>query len=87
MNYETRVAAYEAEGITRSDAQGIVDAEDMPNAYQREGFKNRRAYLESLCEDYPRSLVFALSSMLGESEDFDGLVTSLEDAAEEYDFE
>ena len=28
MNYETRVQAYESQGITRSDAQGIVDAED-----------------------------------------------------------
>ena len=55
--------------------------------YQAQGYPNRRAYLESLCEEYPRSLVFALASMLGESEDFDGLVTSLEDAAEEYDFE
>ncbi len=55
--------------------------------YQSQGFKNRRAYLESLCEEYPRSMVFALASMLGESEDFDGLVTSLEDAAEEHDFE
>jgi len=27
--YEKRVAALEAQGITRSDAQGIVDAEDM----------------------------------------------------------
>lgn len=27
--YERRVAAYEAEGITRSDAQAIVDAEMM----------------------------------------------------------
>ena len=29
MNYETRVQTYESQGITRSDAQGIVDAEDM----------------------------------------------------------
>jgi hypothetical protein len=27
--YERRVSAYEAQGMTRSDAQGIVDAEDM----------------------------------------------------------
>ena len=29
MNYEQRVAALEAEGLTTSDAQGVVDAEDM----------------------------------------------------------
>lgn len=52
--------------------------------YQSQGYASRRAYLESLCEEYPRSMVFAngcshtnktgLASMLGESEDFDGLV-------------
>lgn len=29
MTYDERVRAYEAEGMTRSDAQGIVDLEDM----------------------------------------------------------
>jgi hypothetical protein len=73
---------------TDGDAQAIVEGGGMqPTNYKAQGFKNRRAYLESLCEEYPRSMVFALASMLGESEDFDGLVTSLEDAAEEYDFE
>lgn len=28
-DYEARVQAYEAQGMTRSDAQGMVDAEDM----------------------------------------------------------
>lgn len=28
-SWETRVRAYEAQGITRSDAQAIVDAEDQ----------------------------------------------------------
>lgn len=27
--YEYRVQQYEAKGLTRSDAQGVVDAEDM----------------------------------------------------------
>lgn len=49
------------------------------NVYQQHGFENRRAYLESLCEDYPRSAVFVLAGMLGPNEDFDGLVTTLED--------
>jgi len=53
------------------------------NDYQAEGFANRREYLESLAEDYPRDAVFALASMLGPSEDFDGLVTALED---EFDY-
>jgi len=49
------------------------------NEYQLNGFENRREYLESLCEEYPRDTVFALASILGSSEDFDGLVTALED--------
>lgn len=47
--------------------------------YEQEGYKNRRDYLESLCAEYPRDAVFALASLLGSSEDFDGLVTMLED--------
>lgn len=53
------------------------------NAYQIAGYKNRREYLESLCEDYPREAVYAIASILGADEDFDGLITSLED---EFDF-
>ncbi len=43
------------------------------------GFESREAYLESLCEDYPREAVMALADLLGPSEDFDGLVTALKD--------
>ena len=32
VDYETRVQKYEQEGCTRSDAQGIVDAEDLTPA-------------------------------------------------------
>jgi len=49
------------------------------NDYTANGFENRRDYLESLCEEYDRDTVYALASILGSSEDFDGLVTSLED--------
>lgn len=48
--------------------------------YTAHGFANRREYLESLCEDYPREVVYALAGILGPNEDFDGLVTELEDA-------
>jgi hypothetical protein len=47
--------------------------------YKENGFENRRAYLESLCEEYPRDAVYALASVLGSNEDFDGLITTLED--------
>lgn len=49
------------------------------------GFESRRAYLDSLAEEYgiDRATVYMMASMLGPSEDFDGLVTSLEDYADE----
>ena len=52
--------------------------------YQREGFDDRRAYLLSLAEDTGVDIktVMALADLLGPNEDFDGLVTSLEDYAE-----
>ena len=53
------------------------------NDYTANGFANRREYLESLCEDYDRETVYALAGILGASEDFDGLVTALED---EFDY-
>lgn len=49
------------------------------NVYLDNGFKHRREYLESLCEEYPREAVMGLAGLLGPEEDFDGLVTSLED--------
>lgn len=57
------------------------------NIYQENGFNNRKEYLISLAEDFglEKSIVFSIASMLGETEDFDGLINSLEDAAE-YDF-
>lgn len=49
------------------------------NDYQAMGYANRKAYLESLCEEYDRDTVYLLASLLGPAEDFDGLVTALED--------
>jgi hypothetical protein len=53
--------------------------------YQENGFQTRREYLDSLADDLgldPRT-VYLMAEMLGPSEDFDGLVTSLEDYAAE----
>lgn len=49
------------------------------NVYVQNGFANRKEYLESLCEDFDSDAVYALADLLGPEEDFDGLVTSLED--------
>jgi hypothetical protein len=55
------------------------------NDYTANGFKNRREYLDSLAEAYglPRETVHSLAAMLGASEDFDGLIVALDDAADE----
>lgn len=54
----------------------------MPD-YKAHGYANRAEYLTELCEEYPRSFVMALADLLGPNEDFDGLITALEDAADE----
>ena len=58
--------------------------ESTMNDYTANGFANRRAYLESLCEEYDRDIVYMLADLLGSSEDFDGLITGLEDYADEF---
>ena len=52
------------------------------NIYQENGYADRDDYLNCLSEDYGVSIedVYSLAEMLGESEDFDGLVSALEDA-------
>ena len=47
--------------------------------YQENGFENRYEYLESLREQYGEENVNALLTVLPPSEDFDGLVTELQD--------
>jgi hypothetical protein len=53
--------------------------------YTEEGYKNRRDYLDTLAAEHglPTATVYALAGILGPSEDFDGLVVALEDAADE----
>ena len=52
------------------------------NIYQENGYADRDDYLTCLSEDYgvPIESVYSLAEMLGEHEDFDGLVSALEDA-------
>lgn len=56
----------------------------MTNVYVENGFKDRKDYLKSLAEETGVNVetVFMLANLLGENEDFDGLVTSIEDYAE-----
>ena len=54
--------------------------------YTDNGYKNRKDYLNSLAEDFEidRETVYMMADFLGESEDFDGLRTSLEDYSESF---
>jgi hypothetical protein len=58
----------------------------MDNVYIMNGYKNRKDYLENLALDMgiEKDIVFSLASLLGSIEDFDGLVSSLEDYSEGY---
>ena len=49
------------------------------NIYQENGYADRGDYLNCLSEDYSVSIedVYSLAEMLGENEDFDGLVVLL----------
>ena len=51
------------------------------NIYQQNGYADRDNYLTCLSEDYGVSIddVYSLAEMLGENENFDGLVCALED--------
>lgn len=54
------------------------------NIYKANGYEDREDYLSCLAEDYGLDLeevVRPLAELLGPSEDFDGLIASLEDEA------
>ena len=53
--------------------------------YNEQGYESRKDYLQCLADDFGVSFstVCAMAAMLGPNEDFDGLVTALEDYAEE----
>jgi hypothetical protein len=54
-----------------------------PTIYQQNGFTDREHYIQSLRDEYGAELVDSIGSCLPPSEDFDGLVSALEDAWEE----
>lgn len=56
------------------------------DVYTDHGYANRKEYLLSLCDEYgvPEDIVFATASLLGRTEDFDGLVTMIQDYADMY---
>ncbi len=55
------------------------------DTYKDHGYNNRGDYLKSLANQYGVDLGFVIevSDLLGPNEDFDGLVTSIQDYADE----
>jgi len=55
------------------------------DVYVLNGYKDRKDYLESMAEEYGVSdeKVALLADILGPDEDFDGLVSTLEDLSDE----
>lgn len=56
--------------------------ETKENVYQENGYENRENYLQCMSENYgaPLEVVTELADLLGESEEFDGLISALQDA-------
>jgi hypothetical protein len=52
--------------------------------YTDEGYTSRKNYINNLADDMgvDREQAYMLAGLLGSSEDFDGLVTALEDISE-----
>ena len=52
----------------------------MMSIYQLKGFENRTEYLKTVALDLniPQELVISMAEMLGSEEDFDGLISTLE---------
>ena len=59
----------------------MSNQESKETVYQQQGYKDRADYLESLEKEYniPEGFLGAMSDVLGECEDFDGLVSSAQD--------
>jgi len=59
------------------------------NPYIENGYQSRKHYLQCISEDYgvPLDVVYSLADLLGEIEDFDGLISALEDAEGEFEEE
>ena len=53
----------------------------MENIYEQNGYTDRAEYLDSLAEEYGMdiNMVLSLAELLGPNEDFDGLVTTIQD--------
>ena len=74
-----KTISFESKSEAKDKDSGI-----LLSRYEEEGCRNRAEYLDMLREDYGAEIVDALTSVLPPSEDFDGLITELEDQASNY---
>lgn len=60
----------------------IMQHQDEVDAYLDAGYRDRSSYLQAVADDYgmPYHKVFQIASLLGSNEDFDGLLSTLEEA-------
>ena len=58
----------------------------MSSIYQMNGYENLKEYLIAMAEEFgvDEETVFLLADMLGKDEDFDGLISMLEDYEDMY---
>jgi len=63
---------------------GLVHHPAPMSVYTENGYANRKEYLDELREEYGADMVNTLLTVLPASEDFDGLVTALEDAMDSF---
>lgn len=70
-----------ADEITHFVPLAELEPNHEPTVYEEHGYADRTDYLESLSEEFEINLdvVQLMADVLGPSEDFDGLVTALED--------
>jgi len=67
----------------------FYDISDIGNkgVFMQEMTKEREEYLDSLTDEYDEEAVYAIAEILGPSEDYDGLVLSLEDYSNQYEYD
>ena len=68
----------------KDDVEESEVIKDDSSIYEVHGYKDREDYLQSLADEYGVSIdtVKTIAETLGETEDFDGLVTAVQDKTE-----
>ena len=70
---------YSVFGVMVHPYEIVLETPINQTAYERDGFENREEYLDNLKDNYDPDMVDLLSDLLGDNEDYDGLLSELED--------